>query len=140
MSRVINPETDGKERNRLARSVLSAVRQLGRQEEVNDQTRDLAAYIALALETIHATIDATVEAWEKRGYWVKADRYRMEWLWAEQYGNKMSQAVLGEDWGSVALLAAEIGGRLNKYKELRVKTGAEPWQGAWDHLKSKATT
>lgn len=139
MSRVINPESAGKERNRLARSVLGAVRQLGRQEEVNDQTRDLAAFIALALEAIHATIDTTVEAWEKRGYWVKADRYRMEWLWAGQYGSQMSQAVLAEDWGRVALLAAEVAGRLNKYKELRTKPGAEPWQGAWKQLQARAT-
>jgi hypothetical protein len=139
LSRVINPESAGKERNRLARSVLGAVRQLGRQEEVNNRTRDLASYIALALEAIHATIDPSVEAWEKRGYWVKADRYRMEWLWAEKYGSQMGQAVLTEDWGRVAHLAAEIAGKLEKFKELKIKQGSEPWQGAWDQLKSRAT-
>jgi hypothetical protein len=132
---VIHTERAGKERNRLARSVVNALRQLGRQEQVDEQTRDLAAYIALSLEGIFATIDPTVEAWEKRGYWVKADRYRMEWLWTEKFGQQMGQAVLAEDWGSVALLVAEIAGKMEKFKEMRLKKGSEPWLGAWSRLK-----
>ncbi len=38
-----------------------------KQTEITDKTRDLAAFIALALEAIASTIDTSVEAWEKRG-------------------------------------------------------------------------
>ncbi len=137
MSRVINPERAGKERNRLARSVVGAIRRLGEQAEVNDVTRDLAAYIPLALFAITDTIDSTVEAWEKRGYWVKADRYRMEWIWTENYGTQIGQAVLAEDWGRVVQLAVEIGGKLEKFKGMNPKQGQEYWTGSFAKLLDK---
>lgn len=137
MSRVINPERAGKERNRLARSVIGAIRNLGEQKEVNDKTRDIASYISLALFAITDTIDSTVEAWEKRGYWVKADRYRMEWIWTDAYGEKMGQAVLADDWGRVVQLAVEIGGKLDKYKGMKNKQGQEYWTGSYAKLQDK---
>ncbi len=36
----------------------------------------------LALEEINSNIDKSVEAWEKRGYWVKADKFRLDWEWS----------------------------------------------------------
>ena len=134
MGRVINPERAGKERNRLARSVVSAIRQLSQQDEVTDRTRDLAAYIVEALGAINGTIDPTVEAWEKRGYWLKADRYRMDWLWTEKQGDKMRKALLDEDWGAVAACMAEIAARLEKVNELKRTVIEAPWDGAWQRM------
>jgi len=108
LGRVINPESAGKERTRLTRATVLALRELMRQSQPDSKTRDLAAFIALALEAVAATIDASVDAWEKRGYWVKADRFRMEWYWSEQLGRAMRQAVLAEDWPTIALTAAQV--------------------------------
>ena len=136
MGRVIHLESYGKERNRLARLVVTAIRQLGQQSEIDGRTRDLAAFVGLALEELHNTVDPTVEAWEKRGYWLKADRYRLEWIWADSLGKKMRNAVLEEDWGTVALTSAEIGLKLTKVEPVKKISGAEPWDGAWLQLKS----
>ena len=46
---MINPEGAGKERNRLVKSIVLAMRELMRQSEPDEHSRDLAAYIALAL-------------------------------------------------------------------------------------------
>jgi hypothetical protein len=137
LGRVIHLESAGKERNRLARQVLTAIRLLGQQEGIDERTRDLAAFVGLALGDLYATVDPTVEAWEKRGYWVKADRYRMDWMWADTLGKKMRIAVLDEDWGVVALTSAEIGGRLSKVEAVKKSTG-EPWLGCWKKLKAGA--
>ena len=139
MGRVINPERAGKERNRLARSIVGALRRLGKQEEINDETRDLAAYIALALYAITDTIDPTVEAWEKRGYWVKADRYRMDWIWTEKYASRMQKAVLTEDWGTVVQLAVDIGGKLEKHKGMKPKQGQEYWTGSYSKIRENSS-
>lgn len=138
MGRVIHTERAGKERNHLARLVVSAIRQLGQQEEINDQTRDLAAFVGLALGDLYATVDPTVEAWEKRGYWIKADRYRMEWLWADTLGKKMRNAVLQEDWGCVAMTSAEIAQKLTKTDAVKRASHEAPWNGAWHKLKTGA--
>ena len=86
---------------------MLAVRELAKQAEVTDEAKDLAAFISLALKTISEGIDASVAAWEKRDYWVKADRFRMEWMWSGQYAEKLKTAVLTDDWASVAMLSAQ---------------------------------
>ncbi len=82
MSRVINPDSVGKERTRLTKSIVLCIRELAKQSDVTAETKDQAAYIALALQAIADGIDVSVAAWEKRDYWVKADKFRMEWMWA----------------------------------------------------------
>jgi hypothetical protein len=136
MSRVINPDSAGKERTQLTKSVVLAVRELGKQTDINDTTRDLAAFIALALEGIAATIDVSVAAWEKRDYWVKADRFRMEWMWAGVQGAKMRTAVLAEDWETVAQVSAQVGMRLSKIEVSPNHRLGTPWVGAYRKLKS----
>jgi hypothetical protein len=135
MSRVINPDSAGKERTRLTKAILIAIRELARQSGPNAEARDLAAFIALALQTIAEGIDVSVAAWEKRDYWIKADRFRMDWAWAGQIGEKMKKAVLDEDWGNVATLAAQIAQKLQKVKVSENHRMGRPWAGAYQQLK-----
>ncbi|MDP3184343.1 MAG: hypothetical protein Q8M58_03625, partial [Anaerolineales bacterium] len=88
MGRLINPDSAGKERTRLTKAVALAVRELAQQTGPGAESRDLAAFIALALAVIAGTIDVSVTAREKRGYWVKADRFRMDWAWAAHLAGK----------------------------------------------------
>jgi hypothetical protein len=134
MSRVINPDSAGKERTRLSRAIVIAIRELARQEDTGGEARDLAAFIALALQIIAEGIDVSVAAWEKRGYWVKADRFRLDWTWADQMGEKMKTAVLNDDWGNVAMLAAQIAQKLQKVKVSENHRMGAPWVGAWEQL------
>ena len=130
MSRIYNPETAGKERNRLTRAIVIALRELMRQPETNTTTRDLAAFVALALQNIAESIDPSVAAWEKRGYWVKADRFRMEWMWTGQFSEKLKVAILGDDWGTVAMLSAQIAQKFNKVVIAQNHRLGKPWVGA----------
>jgi hypothetical protein len=136
LGRVINPEGAGKERTQLMRSVVLALRELMQQNTIDLITRDLAAYIALALLAVDQTVEVTVAAWEKRDYWLKADRFRMEWAWAGRLGGKMRTAVLADDWPQVAQIAATIAEKVNQ-TEVPKKHGINtPWNGAWDKLVS----
>ena len=134
MSRVINPDSAGKERTRLTKAIVIAIRELAKQTETSTETRDLAAFIALALQSIAEGIDVSVAAWEKRDYWVKADRFRMEWAWAGSMGEKMKTAVMEADWAGVAMLSAQIAGKLSKVKVSDNHRMGKPWVGAWKQL------
>ena len=134
MSRVINPDSAGKERTRLTKAIVLSIRELAKQTEPNAEARDQAAFIALALKIIADGIDVSVAAWEKRDYWVKADRFRMEWAWAGQLGEKIKTAVLEDDWASVAMLSAQIGQKLHKIKVSEKHRMGRPWVGAWKKL------
>ncbi len=134
MGRVINVESAGKDRTRLTKETVLAMRELMRQSEPDDTTRELAAYIALALLQIHETIDASVEAWEKKGYWVKADRFRMEWSWAGRLGDQMRKAVLSDDWAGVANVVVQTGAKLSAVKLPERHRLGTPWVGAYQQL------
>jgi hypothetical protein len=131
LGRLINPETAGKERTRLTKAVVLAIRELMRQTQPDDTTRDLAAFISLALEAIAGTIDSSVGAWEKRGYWVKADRFRMDWAWSSRLAGNMRQAVLTEDWLKVAQTSGQIAERLHGIKIAQNHRMGTPWIGAY---------
>ena len=134
MSRVIKTESAGKDRTFLSKAIVKAIRELMQQSEPNDLSRDLAAYIALSLLDIHATVDVSVAAWEKRGYWVKADRFRLDWEWCEFSGLDMKKAVLSDDWQSVAITAMKIGQKFNSIQISPRNRLGTPWLGAWKKL------
>ncbi len=137
MSRVITLDSAGKDRARLTKSIVIAIRELARQNEPGADARDLAAFIVFALEAIAAGIDASVGAWEKRGYWVKADRFRMEWAWAATLGQKMKTALLEDDWAGVASLAAQVAQKLSGVKVPTNHRLGTPWVGAWQQLRQQ---
>ena len=137
MSRVINPDGSGKERTRLSKSAALAIRELASLRETGVESRDLAAFLVLALERIGATVEESVIAWEKRGYWVKADRFRMEWAWAAQTSGKLRTALLADDWSAAATVAAQIAIRLQKITISPNHRLGRPWVGAWAELKKQ---
>lgn len=134
LSRVYNPESAGKDRTRLSKSIILALRELMKQTEPDLTTKDLAAFVVLALEEIHSNIDSSVEAWEKRGYWVKADKFRLEWEWSGTCSQAMKTALLAEDWATIALNAVKIGQKLNKIMIPEHHRLGAPWVGAWKKL------
>lgn len=119
----------------MTKSIVLAVRELAKQKEITQETKDLAAFIALALKAISQGIDISVAAWEKRDYWVKADKFRMEWMWTGQYADKFKSALQSDDWGQVAVLSAQIA---QKFKKIEVSENhrlGKPWVGAYRSLK-----
>ena len=139
MSRLINPDSAGKERTKMTRAVALAVRELARTNpDANsgqlNEARDLAAFIALALESVAETIEVSVAAWEKRNYWVKADKFRMDWRWAGQLGNQMREAATKEDWGSVAQVAMQVAMKVQSIKISDKHRMGRPWEESWSRL------
>ena len=134
MSRVYNPDSAGKERNTLTRGIVLALRNLMKQQDTDDLTRDLAAYIAISLGNINSTIEASVEAWEKRGYWVKADKFRLEWEWTGNMSHTLTEALLKEDWATVALTSAKVAQKLGTITVPERNRLGTPWVGSWKKL------
>lgn len=134
MTRVINPETAGKKRKLLMRGVVLAIRELMKQEAQDELSRDLAAFIGITLLEIYKTVNVSVVAWEKRNYWVKADRYRMDWVWCEDLGKQMSTAVLAEDWLTIAITSAKVAQNVSSVDLPQRHKLGEPWIGAWEML------
>ena len=139
MSRIINPNSAGKERTRLTRALALAVRELSRTNpsantgQLNE-ARDLTAFITFALEAIAETIEPSVAAWEKRNYWVKADKFRMEWAWAGKLAKEMRTATLAEDWERIAPIAMQVAMKVQKIKISDKHRMGRPWEGSWGKM------
>jgi len=134
LSRVINPDSAGKERTRLMKAIVLCMRELAKQGNVSTESKDQVAFIVLALQTIAEGIDASVAAWEKRDYWVKADKFRMEWMWAGQVAAKMKAALLSDDWGAIAIQMPQIAQKLGKVQVSDNHRLGKPWGGAYRQL------
>jgi hypothetical protein len=134
VSRVINPDSVGKERTRLIKSIVLCIRELAKQAKVTPEAKDLASFIALALHSISDGVDVSVAAWEKRDYWVKADKFRMEWMWTGQSAEKMKAAVLTDDWATIASLMPQIASKLNKVEVSDNHRLGKPWENAYTLL------
>lgn len=134
MSRVISIETSGKTRNQLLKSIALAIRELSSQQDVNNGTRDLIAYIGYALLAISKTIDDTVAPWEKRGYWIKSDRFRQDWLWTENWGKSLHTLLIKEDWEAIAKRVGEIAEKINGIHIPKRHQLGTPWVGSWSKL------
>ena len=136
MSRLINSESAGKDRTRLTKTVVIAIRELLRQKEPSDLSRDLIAYILLSLDGIYETVDASVEAWEKRGYWLKADRFRMDWQWTKLLADQMRPLVLSENYPELIPLMVQVLQALDSVKVSENHRFGKPWENAWMLLSS----
>jgi len=134
LSKIYSPDSAGKERARLSKTIVLALRELMKQSEPDNLTKDITAYVILALEEIAANIDTSVEAWEKRGYWVKADRFRLEWEWAGSSAARLHEALNKKDWGAVAYTAATVAQKLGKVTVAQHHRLGTPWVGAAKRL------
>ena len=137
MSRIIKIDSSGKQRTQLIKAVVLAIRELARQQEPANEARDMAAFIAEALQAISDGIDESVSAWEKRGYWIKADKFRMEWAWTGDMARKFKSAVIGQDWNNIPAYSAEIAKKFYRKKVSENHRMGKPWVGTFDLMTRK---
>ena len=137
MSRIINTESIGKQRNQITRSIVLAIRELMLQTNITEEVKDLSAYIVIGLETIADSIDTTVEPWEKRGYWLKADKFRLQWDWTCSLSEEMKEAILTDNWVDVAKNIAVVTEKLNNVDLPKRHNLGTPWRGAYKELRKR---
>jgi hypothetical protein len=134
---LVNPDGVGKQRDRLMKGVALALRELARRTQPDEPARDLVAFMALALNEVHETIDVTCAAWEKRDYWLKADQFRREWAWAGRTADKLERVVLGDEWQNLPGLMADLARHLEKVHLPKRNTLGTPWVGAHAKLRQE---
>jgi hypothetical protein len=134
MSRVIRVNEPGKQRNWLMRTSAEIIRRLSQKPSLDDEAKDMTAMLALCLREIETGIDASAGAWEKRDYWLKAERFRTRWAWAGQAALALEGIILNDDWG---LLPDLLAGLLPQFADIKIARFTRPpslWRGAHSRL------
>jgi len=135
MSRVITLEGPGKIRNQHRRTIAEALRRLSQKPQLDDEAKDLAALIVFCLHSIADTVDRTTDAWEKRDYYMKAERFREKWRWLEPITDELSAIVGGNSKGRWDQLPAVLARLMPYFADVTVKKMTRKptlWRGAYE--------
>jgi hypothetical protein len=137
VSRLIKPEGVGKTRERLMKNIAWTLRDLAGKPKLDEDARDMAAFMALCLREINDTIDETCVAWEKRDYWLKADQFRRDWAWSLTMADKLEKVVLQNQWNDLPALMAGLMPHMTKVNLPKTNKLDEAWRGAYAVLLEK---
>lgn len=119
MSRIINVNSPTKIRNRNRRSIAELLRRLIQKPDIDDEAKDMAATIVLLLREIQAGTEQTATAWEKRGYWMKSERFLREWEWVGESAANIEDVIRNDAWD---LLPELMGALFPKFADINLKT------------------
>ncbi|HOG46877.1 MAG TPA: hypothetical protein PLB78_09550, partial [Anaerolineae bacterium] len=111
-----------------------SLRRLMAKRELDDEARDLAALIVFSLREIDEGIEQTTAAWEKRDYYIKADRFRQEWLWVAPAADGLEKILRQGAWEQ---LPAALAGLLTHFSDITVNRMVRTenlWQGCYQRL------
>jgi hypothetical protein len=114
--------------------MAQALRAVGQDNSPSQgEIRDVLAFLALSLGELNASVEETASAWERRAYWLKADRFRSEWSWVPRIHARLEAALRVEDLGEAQACGMELANLLADRRLRTLKAGgARPWGGAWD--------
>ncbi|MGF1504597.1 MAG: hypothetical protein GYB64_19755 [Chloroflexi bacterium] len=134
MSRVINPNAPGKLRNQLMRTCAEIIKRLSQKTEVDDDVMDMTALLVFSFREIDEGIDQAVAAWEKRDYWVKAARFRNEWIWVREAADNLERIIREEQWDELPPSLIKLVQHFEDIKIARYTRKPTLWKGAYERL------
>jgi hypothetical protein len=134
MSRVINTDSPGKRRSQSRRTIAEMLLLLGRKTEVDEETKDMAAMTVYLLRDMESTVTESVEAWEKRGYWMKAERFLRDWMWIRELAVNIEDVIRHEAWDLLPELLFELSPRFNDISLKTMTRKPDAWRGAYQRL------
>lgn len=134
MSRVINIDNPTKKRNKNRRTIAELLRRLSQKPEIDSEVKDMASTIVFALREIASGVEQTVIAWEKRNYWMKAERFVRQWEWAKETAVNLEDVIRNDAWD---LLPELLGDLFPRFADIQIKSmtrKSDTWLGAYERL------
>ena len=138
MSPVVNPSEPGTQRAQMRRTIAEILRHLMFKPRLDDETKDMAATLVYCLRAIAKTIEITAAAWEKRDYFLKADRFRLEWEWVEPAAKRLEALVRGARWEALPRELAALAPHFADVRISKMTRSAAIWESAYKRLLAEA--
>jgi hypothetical protein len=134
MSRVVNVDSPGKQRNQLMRTVAELLRHLSQKSEPDDEAKDMAATLVFCLRGIDDGIESSAAAWEKRDYWIKAEQLRQRWGWAGNASARLEAIIRDGTWEALPAFMVSLFEHFSDIKITKFTRDPSAWQGAYQRL------
>jgi hypothetical protein len=138
MSRVINIDNPSKRRNHNRRTIAELLRRLSQKSTIDDEAKDMTATIVLSLQDISVGVEQTALAWEKRNYWMKAERFVRQWEWTVQSAANIEDVIRNDAWDLLPELLADL---FPHFADIQIKSmtrKADSWRGAYKQLMAQS--
>lgn len=130
MSRVINTASPGKRRNHARRTIAEILRHLMLKNKLDSETKDMTAAMVFSLREIADTIETTTEAWEKRDYYLKADRFRLEWEWVGPAAQSLCDLIVDDRWEQLPEELAKLAPRFADIRVAKMTRKPSTWKAS----------
>jgi hypothetical protein len=134
LSRIIATESVGQQRHKLRRTVAEALRRLATKPAFDQESLDLASLIVFSLRRLEQGVEQTATAWEKRDYYLKADRFRRQWEWIDETAYALETALLLGPHDQLPEILATLFPRFGDITISRYTRSPELWQGCYQRL------
>ncbi|MBN2471036.1 MAG: hypothetical protein JXN59_09950 [Anaerolineae bacterium] len=134
MSRVIHTDSTGKNRSRLMRTCAELLRHLSTKPALDEEARDMAACLVFSLREIDEGIDESASVWEKRDYWMKAEKLRQRWYWVSARADELNALILNEEWQRMPEMMVRLLPHFADVKITRLTRTPDVWEGAYARL------
>ena len=134
MSRVVHVDNPGKRRNAARRSIAEILRYLSRKGQIDDEARDMSAALVFLLREVKATVDESAAAWEKRGYWMKVERFVRDYEWIPEMAANIDDVIRHGAWDLLPELLAELSPRFDDIQIKTMTRKPDAWRGAYRRL------
>lgn len=134
MSRVVNTNSPGKQRNYHMRSCAELLRHLSQKQSFDDEARDMLAALYFSLQGVENTLDNATDAWEKRDYWIKVEQFRQKWAWVESKIIELGAILRAEDWNRVPALITSLIPHFSDITINKLMRSSELWEGKYQQF------
>lgn len=134
MSRIINTDSTGKVRSQLKRTCAELLRHLSQKQTVDDEAKDMAALLTLCLRQIDEGIEESAAVWEKRDYWMKAEKLRQRWYWVKSSTDKLDSIIHRDAWHELPECLMRLLPHFADVKVTRLTRSADMWDGAYQRF------
>lgn len=134
MSRIVNTDSPGKRRSQCRRTIAELLRSLMLKRQLDDEAKDMAAALVFALRGIAESVETTTAAWEKRDYFLKADRFRSEWDWVLPAADRLKALVVQGRWRNLPQELAALAPRFADVRIAKMTRGSSTWKASYQLL------
>lgn len=134
MARIIHTNSPGKRRRHYIRTSAEILRRLSQQKAINADTKDMAAMLVYCLRAIDGTVEESVLAWEKRGYWKKAADFQQQWWWASLLAPSIEELVKTGSWDRLPDVMVKLFPHLSAIQINKMTRDPKSWEGSYRKL------
>lgn len=106
-------------------------------QAVDNESKDMAAALVFLLREIHSGVIQSATAWEKRGYWMKADRFIREWQWTIEAAANIEDVIRNDAWDLLPRLMGELYPHTAEIELKKMTRPPSTWRGAYHRLLSE---